>query len=53
MYSVQNVKRHLAIRNLNESLRSCDLLIGGTAKLAQKEIREFANNLDKFMSRKM
>jgi uncharacterized protein len=54
VYSAQNVKRHLAIRNLNESLRSCNLLTGGgPAKLSQKEIRDFANNLDKFMSRKM
>lgn len=52
MYCAQNIKQHLAIRNLNESLRSCNLISGGAAKLSQKEIRDFANNLDKFISKK-
>lgn len=51
VYSAQNIKQHLAIRNLNESLRGCNVLTGGPAKLGQKEVREFANNLDKLMAR--
>ncbi|MBA4696433.1 MAG: YaiI/YqxD family protein [Legionella sp.] len=52
MYCAQNVKQYLALRNFNESLRSCQLITGGPPKLSQKEIRDFANNLDKFIHRK-
>lgn len=52
MYSAENMKQHLALRNFNESLRSCNLLTGGPGKLSQKEIRDFANNLDKFIAQK-
>ena len=51
VYSTQNIKQHLAMRNLNESLRGCNLLTGGPAKLGQKEVREFAKSLDKLMAK--
>jgi uncharacterized protein YaiI (UPF0178 family) len=51
LYSANNIKQHLARRNLNESLRSCNLLRGGPAKLSQKEIRDFANSVDKFITK--
>jgi uncharacterized protein YaiI (UPF0178 family) len=51
LYSPQNVKQHLTMRNLNESLRSCNLISGGPPKMSQKEIRDFANCLDGLISK--
>lgn len=53
MYTAQNIKHFLAIRNLNESLRCSNIQTGGPEKLGHKDIRQFANNLDKFMARKI
>lgn len=52
MYTAQNIKYFLSIRNLNESLRSGNVQLTNIDKLGQKEIRSFANNLDKFMAKK-
>ncbi|MDI9817808.1 MULTISPECIES: YaiI/YqxD family protein [unclassified Legionella] len=52
MYTANNIKSHLALRNFNESLRSCNLLTGGPAKLSQKEVQNFANSLDRILSAK-
>ncbi|KTD22858.1 Uncharacterized BCR, YaiI/YqxD family COG1671 [Legionella lansingensis] len=49
MYSTHNIKQCLAMRNLNESLRSNGLIMSGQAKMCQKEIQNFANHLDKFL----
>ncbi|MFC3908997.1 YaiI/YqxD family protein [Legionella dresdenensis] len=49
LYSAHNIKQHLAIRNLNDSLRSCNMIAGGPNKISQKEVRDFANKLDKFL----
>ena len=51
MYSTNNIKQLLARRNLNESLRSCQMISGGPEKMSQKEIQQFANNLDKFLAK--
>ena len=50
MYSSHNIKQHLAMRNLNESLRSNGLIMGGQATLSAKEIQSFANSLDRFLN---
>jgi uncharacterized protein YaiI (UPF0178 family) len=52
LYTAQNIKQHLAMRNLNESLRSCQLITGGGAKISPKDVRDFANNLDTFLAKK-
>lgn len=52
LYTTDNIKQYLTMRNFNESLRSCNMIRGGVDKLSQKEIREFANNLDRFLARK-
>lgn len=52
MYTTQNMKQHLSMRNLNESLRSCNMISGGPPKISQKEIRDFANCLDGLILRK-
>jgi len=51
MYTHDNIKQQLAVRNLNESLRSSALLTGGVAPLNQKDIRDFSNSLDRFLSK--
>lgn len=51
LYTSQNIKQHLAVRNLNESLRSCQLISSGGAKISPKDIRDFANNLDAFLAK--
>lgn len=50
MYTANNIKQHLTMRNLNESMRSCQMISGGPDKLSKKEIQQFANNLDKFLA---
>lgn len=52
MYTANNIKEHLAFRNMNESLRSSQLISGGPAKRSSKETRDFANALDKWIVQK-
>jgi len=51
LYSVDNIKQRLAVRNLNEELRSGGVITRGQAKLSQREIQAFANRLDQFLSK--
>ena len=51
LYSEDNIKQRLAVRNLNEELRSGGIITRGQAKLSQREIQAFANRLDQFLSR--
>ena len=50
-YTTQNIKQALALRNLNESLRSGGLLQGGPSALTAKEIRLFSNQLDRLITK--
>lgn len=50
LYSEQNIKQHLAHRNMNESLRSSGLLSGGPKKMGPKEIQQFSNHLDRLLT---
>ena len=52
LYSAQNIKHHLSIRNFNESLRNSGAITGGPPQLSKKEIQAFANQLDKFLARR-
>lgn len=52
LYTIANVKQHLTMRNLNESLRSCNMISGGPPKISQKEVRNFANNIDRLLAKK-
>lgn len=51
MYTTNNIKQYLAVRNLNESLRSCRMINSGPDKFSQKEIQCFANSLDTFLAK--
>jgi uncharacterized protein YaiI (UPF0178 family) len=52
LYSPNNIKQRLAIRNLSENLRSNGMITGGPAKLGKKEIQAFANSLDRFLMKR-
>lgn len=46
LYSQQNIKERLSIRNFSTDLRSSGVRTGGPATLSKREIQEFANKLD-------
>lgn len=50
MYTANNIKQLLAQRNLNESLRSSQMIMGGPDKFTSKEIQVFANALDRLLA---
>lgn len=50
MMTSNNIKQRLTLRNLNESLRSCQMVRGGPDKMHSKEIQQFANSLDKLLA---
>ena len=49
-YTSNNIKQLLARRNMNESLRSCQMVKGGPEKFSQKAVQLFANTLDKLLA---
>lgn len=51
LYSAENVRDHLARRNLMEERRSLGLTAGGPAALGPADIQAFANQLDRFLNR--
>ncbi|MCW8450521.1 YaiI/YqxD family protein [Legionella quinlivanii] len=50
MYTANNVKSHLSMRNFNEVLRGAQMLSGGPPKISAREIQSFANGLDRFLA---
>ncbi len=50
LYTQNNIKQILTIRNLNESLRSSGLLQSGSNGLSAKDIQLFSNHLDKIIT---
>jgi uncharacterized protein YaiI (UPF0178 family) len=51
LYSKENIKQNLSVRNFNESLRSNGVLTGGPPPLGKKEIQAFANFLDQYLAK--
>lgn len=51
LYSKSNIKHRLAMRNLNESLRSSGVLTGGPMQIRKKDIQVFSNSLDRFLTK--
>ena len=52
LYSEQNVKEKLALRDLLSDLRGCDMLVGGgPATYTKKDSQKFACQLDSYLSR--
>ncbi|KTD31416.1 MULTISPECIES: YaiI/YqxD family protein [Legionella] len=51
LYSTNNIKQTLSMRNLNESLRETGVMRGGLNTLSAKEIQLFSNHLDKIITK--
>jgi hypothetical protein len=51
LYSEDNVRDRLAVRNLMQELRSAGALLGGPAPFGQRDRQLFANHLDHFLTR--
>lgn len=51
LYSEDNIKQRLSIRNFSEALRSSGKNTGGPDRISKKEIQTFANCLDQFLHR--
>lgn len=50
LYSPNNIKQILTMRNINESLRESGLIRGGMDALSAKEIQSFSNHLDRIIA---
>ncbi len=51
-YTYENVQQKLVVRNLMSELRDLGENIGGPSAFNQKDRQEFANQLDRFLTRK-
>ena len=51
LYTKNNIRARLNMRDFMESLRSTGVATGGPAALSQSDRQSFANNLDKFLTR--
>ncbi len=51
LYTAENIKEHLARRDLMDELRSAGSITGGPASLGNSEVQAFANQLDKYLTR--
>ena len=52
LYSEDNVRERLAFRNLMQELRSTGDILGGPAPFRQSDRQLFANQLDRFLTRR-
>ncbi len=51
LFSENNIKQSLAIRNLMQEIRDSGEVTKGPAPFSQKDAHEFANRLDQFLTR--
>lgn len=51
LYTSENIREHLARRNFMEELRSAGQVSGGPATLGKGDVQQFANALDRFLTR--
>lgn len=51
LYSVDNIKQYLAMRNLMEKIRESGEMTRGPKAFGQKDAQEFANQLNKFLTK--
>lgn len=52
LYTAENIKHRLAMRNLMTGLRDGGVITGGPSKLDQKASMEFAKQLDRLLAKK-
>ena len=53
LYRSENVKDSLALRDLLSELRDCGLMTGGPPAFGKKDCRVFADQLDRFLIRRL
>ena len=51
LYTAENVKDHLATRDLKDVLRNSGIDTGGPSSLSQRDRQLFANQLDRFLAK--
>lgn len=51
LYSVDNIKQYLAMRNLMEKIRESGEMTKGPKPFSQKDAHEFANQLHRFLTK--
>ncbi len=51
LYTTENIKDHLSRRDMLDELRGSGVLTGGPPALDKKDIQQFANGLDRFLTR--
>lgn len=51
LYTAENVRERLSVRNFMDGLRGSGVITGGPAALSQRERQAFANQLDRFLAR--
>lgn len=51
LYSADNIKQYLAMRNLMESIRESGEMTGGPKAFGQKDAHAFANQLNAFLTK--
>jgi uncharacterized protein len=51
LYTPENIKYRLAMRNLMAELRDNGMVKGGVSSLSTKDLTAFANQLDKFLTK--
>jgi uncharacterized protein YaiI (UPF0178 family) len=51
LYSVDNIKQYLAMRNLMESIRESGEMTGGPKAFGQKDAHAFANQFNAFLAK--
>lgn len=50
LYTQENIKQRLSMRNFNDELRGLGMITCGPAKFSQRDTQAFANCLDKFLN---
>lgn len=50
LYTLANIKQRLSMRNFSDALRSSGVPTGGPNSLSKREIQDFANSLDRYLS---
>lgn len=52
LYTPDNIKQRLSIRNFNEAVRSSGIQTGGPAVISKRDLQTFANTLDKMLTQR-
>ena len=53
LYTKDNIRERLSIRNFMDELRGSGVATGGPAALSQRDRQAFANNLDSFLAKRL